>query len=68
MKAKHTPTLRPKHALWLVVAVLVSTWYITDPQARSGSGAAGDRRASLKLQSTHPATGGAGRVVVSSQP
>lgn len=28
--------MRPKHVLWLVVAVLCLTWYTVDPQARFG--------------------------------
>jgi hypothetical protein len=28
--------MRPKHVLWLAAAVLCSTWYAVDPQARIG--------------------------------
>jgi len=34
MKLNNALILRPKHALWLLVAVLGSAWYIADPQAR----------------------------------
>jgi len=34
MKLNNALILRPKHALWLLVAVLGSVWYIADPQAR----------------------------------
>lgn len=26
--------MRPKYALWLIVASISSTWYMTDPQAK----------------------------------
>lgn len=40
--------MRPKHVLWLTVAVVFTVWYLTDPQATRAwpdSSAAQDRAA-----------------------
>lgn len=33
--------VRPKYALWLLVAVVSSGWYMIDPQAKDASAAVG---------------------------
>lgn len=60
MKSKYALTLRPKHALWLLAALLGSTWYVTDPQARPGHAQpvntpSSDRQPGLGLAVIHPA-------------
>jgi len=34
MRSKYPFAARPKYTLWILVAVLVSSWYVIDPQAR----------------------------------
>jgi hypothetical protein len=35
--------MRPKHALWLAVAVIWSAWFVMDPEARLPSADTPDR-------------------------
>lgn len=55
MKAKQAMTLRPKYALWLLVALLGSTWYIADPQARPVQTPSPAGPPGVELLSVHPA-------------
>jgi len=34
MRSKYPFAARPKYTLWILFAVLVSSWYAIDPQAR----------------------------------
>jgi hypothetical protein len=70
MISKYVPTIRPKYALWLFAALLGTTWYVSDPQARPGQtdpGAApsGGHRPGLGLAQIPSA---AGPLVVSAKP
>ena len=67
MKSKHTLILRPKHTLWLVVAVLGSIWYAADPQARPRPVRSVDGYPGPSLLSVHP-TAPSGSVVVGTRP
>lgn len=35
--------MRPKHALWLAVAVIWSAWFVIDPEARVAAPGASER-------------------------
>lgn len=53
MKSKYLLRLRPKYALWLLVALLGSTWYVADPQARPGQAS----REGVRPSDPHPNLG-----------
>jgi hypothetical protein len=55
MNRKHILVVRPKYALWLIVALLGSTWYVTDPQARSAPTGRADRLNGTGFLSIHEA-------------
>ena len=63
MKMKYALTLRPKFALWFFAAVLGTTWYAADPQARPDSVMSPGAHPGAGLLSAHPAAADGQRVV-----
>jgi hypothetical protein len=68
MKSTRTLILRPKHALWLVAALIGSTWYFADPQARRGPVDSLASQPDPKLPSGHSAAPPEGPLVVAFKP